>query len=158
MDPSLSPQVEQREDEHPHEIDEVPVEAHDFDGLVVAPPAREEAALAAVVVASPDLARDDEQEDHADRHVRAVEPRDHEEARSELRRTPRVSPGPHALHDELGPLERVHADEGCAEGGRYEHEYGGLLADVAVAEVDRNRHGAAAAAQHEGLDRDQDER
>src|ERR1700745_303791 len=31
-----SPQIEKRKDEHPHKIDEVPVQAGDFDDLVIA--------------------------------------------------------------------------------------------------------------------------
>ena len=33
---AASPQVEQREDEDPHQVDEVPVQAGDLDDLVVA--------------------------------------------------------------------------------------------------------------------------
>jgi len=38
-----SPKIEKGEDEHPHQIDEVPVQAGDLDDLVVALPAREKA-------------------------------------------------------------------------------------------------------------------
>src|SRR5690349_3419182 len=69
-----SPEIEEREDEYPDEIDEVPVEAHDLDALITSPAACEEAARAAVEVAAPDFSRDDDEEDHADRDVGAVEP------------------------------------------------------------------------------------
>src|SRR5262249_22604983 len=131
-----SPQIKESEDEDPHEIDEVPVQAHDFDDLVVASSAREKAASLYVKIAAPDLSRDDDQEDHTDGHVRTVEARDHEEARAELRRAPRIFPGPHALHDQLRPLEGLHADERCAERGGSEHQDRGFAAITAIAEVD----------------------
>src|SRR6267154_3549871 len=110
-----SPKIEECKDEHPHQIDEVPVQAGDFDDLVVPLPAREKAAPFHVEVSPPDLSRDRAQENHPDRHVRAVEAGDHEKARAKLRRTPRVFPGPDALHDQLGPFESLHSDEGCAK-------------------------------------------
>src|SRR5206468_6933302 len=75
-----SPKIKEGKDEHPNEIDEVPVQAHDFDDLVMALPAREKAAPFDVEVASPDFSRNREQENHTDRHMGAVEAGDHEEA------------------------------------------------------------------------------
>src|SRR5689334_7097952 len=72
MDRTL-PEVEEREDEHPDEVDEVPVQAGDLDDLVTL----------ALIVAAPDLERDDRQVDHPACHVQAVEPGDHEKARAE---------------------------------------------------------------------------
>src|SRR3954451_17689973 len=123
-----SPEIEEGKDEHPTQINEVPVKAHDLADLVVAPAAGEIAALATVEVATKDLTRDDQQEDHADRHVGAVEARDHEEARAELRRSPRVAPGPDPLQDQLGPLESLHADEGGAKRRGQQHQDRGLEA------------------------------
>src|SRR3954451_15943841 len=77
---ATSPEIKKRKDEHPHEIDEVPVQARDFDDLVMAFPACEKAAPFNIEVSPKDLSRDDDQEDHADRHVGAVEAGDHEEA------------------------------------------------------------------------------
>ena len=156
-DPS-SPEIEQGKDEHPYQIDEVPIEAHDLDDLVAALAAGEEAPPAAVEVATEDLARDDQQEDHADRHMGAMEARDHEEGRAELRCAPRVGPGPDPLRDQLGPLERLHPDEGGAEDRGEQHEGGAARAVAAIAEIDRHRHRSAAADQDEGHDRDQDQR
>src|SRR5215212_11261113 len=118
------PEIKQREDEHPDEVDEMPVQAGDLDDLVPPFPAGEEAPLLPVEVAAPDLAGDDEQEDHADRHVGAVEPRDHEEGGAELRRAPGVPPGPDALADQLAPLESLHADECRPEGRGGQHQRG----------------------------------
>ena len=71
--------------------------------------------------------RDHAQVDHAADHVQAVEAGDHEERRAELRRAHRVAPGTHAfLDDQLGPLERLHADERQAERGGREHQQRGL--------------------------------
>src|SRR6185295_1922062 len=98
-----SPEIKKGKDEHPHEIDEVPVQAGDFDDLVVSFPAREEAAPFDVEVSPPDLPRDGDQEDHADRDVSAVEAGDHEETCTKLRRAPRIAPGPDTHHDQLGP-------------------------------------------------------
>src|SRR5690606_19534864 len=96
---SSSPQVEECKNEDPDEIDEVPVQAHDLDAFVIASPAREETPRAGVIIAAPDLARDDQEEDHAERDMRAVEAGDHEERCAELLGTPWISPRPHALAD-----------------------------------------------------------
>src|SRR5918998_2843448 len=138
-----SPQVEEREDEDPDEIDEVPVQARDLDNLVVAAAARKEASSSGLKVAAPNLAGNDDQEDHAECDVRAVEPRDHEEGRTELRRSPRVLPWPHSLLDELGPLEGLHTDKCSAEQSRHEHEDRCLLAVASIAVVDCHRHRTA---------------
>src|ERR1700732_2074038 len=75
-----SPKIKKGKDEHPHKIDEVPVQARDFDDLVIPLPAREKAASLDVEVSPPNLARDGDQENHADRHVGTVEACDHEKA------------------------------------------------------------------------------
>src|SRR3546814_10456945 len=74
-----SPEIEDRKDEHPHQIDEVPIQAHDFDGLVVPLPAGEKAAPLVIVVSPPNFPGNEDREDHTDRDMRAVETRDHEE-------------------------------------------------------------------------------
>src|SRR5258708_33312897 len=86
-----SPKIKKGKDEYPHKIDEVPVQAGDFDDLVIPPPAREKAASFDVEVSPPSLARDGDQENHADRHVGAVEACDHGKSRAKLRRAPRVA-------------------------------------------------------------------
>src|ERR1700738_5002667 len=75
-----SPKVKKGEDEHPHKIYEVPVQAGDFDDLVMPLPAREKAVPFDIEVSSPNLSRDGDQEDNADRHMGAVEASDHEKA------------------------------------------------------------------------------
>jgi hypothetical protein len=75
-----SPKIKKGKDENPHKIDEVPVQAGDFDDLVVPLPAREKAAPFDIEVSSPNLSRDNDQENYADRHVGAVEASDHEKA------------------------------------------------------------------------------
>ena len=60
--------------------------------------------------------------------------------------------------DQLGPLERLHADEGGAENSRRDQQHEGRLAVPPIAEIDRQRHRAAAADQDEGHDRDQQQR
>src|SRR3990170_5225191 len=113
-----SPKIKKGKDKHPHEIDEVPVQAGDFDDLVMPLPAREKAGPFGIEISPPDLSRDGDQEDHAERHVSAVEAGYHEKACTKLRRTPGVFPGPHSFHDQLGPLESLHSDERCAKCGR----------------------------------------
>src|SRR5713101_5911553 len=73
-----SPKIENCEDEYPHQIDEVPIQAHDLDDLVFALPAGHEARPLVIQISPNDLCRRDQKENHADRHVRAVETRDHE--------------------------------------------------------------------------------
>src|SRR5262249_61820426 len=72
------PEIENGEDEYPDQIDEVPVQAHGFDDLVVAFPAGHEPRSLAIEVAAHDLDRHDDEEDDADRHVSAVKAGDHE--------------------------------------------------------------------------------
>src|SRR5258708_25873763 len=76
---ATSPEIKQGKDEHPHKIDEVPVQTGDFDDLVMPFPAREKTAPFDIEISSPNLSRDGDQENHADRHVGAVEAGDHEE-------------------------------------------------------------------------------
>src|SRR5437879_13892875 len=78
---ATSPEIKKRKDEHPHEIDEVPVQAGDLDDLVMPFPTCEKTAPFDIEVSPPDLSRNGDQENHADRHVGAVE-----SGRSEERR------------------------------------------------------------------------
>src|SRR6266699_6762638 len=77
---ATSPEIEKGKDEHPHKIDEVPVQAGDFDDLVMPFPAREKTAPFDIEVSPQTLSRDGDQEDNADRHVGAMEASDHEKA------------------------------------------------------------------------------
>src|SRR5207302_4160220 len=107
-----SPKIENCKNEYPHQIDEVPIQAHDFDDLVFSFPAGQKAWPLVIQISSQNLCRHDEKENHADRHVRAVETRDHEKSRAELGRAQGVAPGTYPLmDDQLGPLESLHADE-----------------------------------------------
>lgn len=57
--------------------------------------------------------------DDPSRYVESVEAGHHEEYGPKLRCTKWVAPGPYAfVKDKLGPLERLHANEGGAEGCR----------------------------------------
>src|SRR6185312_2690717 len=58
---STSPKIEEREDENPYQIDEMPVEPHDLDALILAAPAGEEAGRTGFIIAAPHLAGDDQQ-------------------------------------------------------------------------------------------------
>src|SRR5262249_59095402 len=110
-------------DEYPHQIDEVPVQAHDFDDLIVSLPAGEKASHFAVEVSTQHFSRNDDQEDHSDRHMGAVEARDHEKAGAKLIRAPRVDPRPHPFPDQLRPLETLHSDECAANCRGYHHQH-----------------------------------
>src|SRR5882762_11860662 len=104
-----SPKIENCEDEYPHQIDEVPIQAHDLDDLVFSLPAGHKARSLVIQIAPYDLYGHDDQENHADRNVRAVETRDHEEGRAKLRRPQGVAPGAYPLiEDQLGPLKGLH--------------------------------------------------
>src|SRR3977135_2887475 len=89
------PQIEECEDEYPHQIDEVPIQARDLHGLIGA---------LAVIKSRPDPAGYDSQVDHAGRDVQAVETGDHEKTRSKLWRAPGISPRTDPFGDELGPF------------------------------------------------------
>src|SRR6266480_8049719 len=91
------PKIENCEDEYPHQIDEVPIQTHGFDDLVVALPASQKARPLLIEVSPQRLDRHDDEEDHADRHVCAMKARDHEKARAELGRAHGVAPGTHPL-------------------------------------------------------------
>src|SRR6266850_3856798 len=87
----LLPEIKECEDEYPHQIDEVPVQARDLHGLVSA---------LAVIESCPDPPGYDCQIDHACRDVQAVETGDHEKRRPELRRTPGIAPRTDSFGDE----------------------------------------------------------
>src|SRR5258708_32883116 len=89
---ATSPEIKKGKDEHPHKIDEVPVQASDFDDLVMPLPAREKTTPFDIEVSPPNLSRDSDQENHADRHMGALEAGDHEKAYTKLLRAPRLSP------------------------------------------------------------------
>ena len=90
--------------------------------------------------------------------MRAVKPGDHEERRTELRRAPGIAPGTHAFEDQLGPFERLHADEARAKGGGREHQRRRFHPVLAVAVIHRHRHGSRTADQDEGHDGDEEQR
>src|SRR5215217_2801563 len=116
-----SPKVEKGKDEDPDQIDKMPVKAHGLDNLVTSSPAGEKARRSDVEISPPNLPRYNDEEDDADRHMRAMEARDHEESRAELGCAPRVAPGSDALQDQLAPFEGLHADERGAQGRRQQH-------------------------------------
>src|SRR6266581_7137641 len=92
-----SPKIEDCEDEYPNQIDEVPVQAHDLDDLVLTLPAGHEARPLVIQISPNNLCRHDEKENHAHRHVSAVETRDHEKNRAELGRPQGVAPGTYSF-------------------------------------------------------------
>ena len=89
----------------------MPVESHGFNDLVAPLPAGEKASPSSIEISPPYFSRDDEQENHADRHVRAVEARDQKKGRAKLRRSPGVSPRPDPFPDQRGPFESLRSDE-----------------------------------------------
>src|SRR2546421_7149474 len=146
-----SPQIENCKDEYPYQIDEVPVQAHDFDDLVFTLPPGHEARPLVIQISPNDLRRHDQKKNHADRHVRTVEARDHEKSRAELGRTQGVAPGTYSLmDDQLGPLEGLHPDERGAQCRGAQEQEESHLPVFFIAELDRHGHGPAAADQDEG--------
>src|SRR5437588_5022304 len=143
------PKIKESENEYPHQVDEVPVQAGDLHRLI---------APLTVIESAPNPQSYDSQVDNARRYVQAVEPGDHKETRSKLCRAQWVSPGTNSFPDELGPLERLHANERGPERRSDQHQRRGIGAMAAVAEVDGHRHGPAAGDQNHGHDRDQDQR
>src|SRR6266481_7547693 len=81
---SLLPKIEEREDEYPHQVDEMPIQARNLHGLI---------APHAVIKSSPNPESYDRQVNHACRYVQAVETGDHKERRPKLRRAQGVPPG-----------------------------------------------------------------
>ena len=90
-----SNQIEQREEENPHDIDEVPIEAADFNRCKV---------LSRNLVA-PDLGDHPQHDADANDHVQCVHPGHHEVKREEnfgvAERDLRVVPLEHAAGDEV---------------------------------------------------------
>src|SRR5438270_11805506 len=74
----------------------------------------------------------DSQVDNTRRYVQAVEPGDHKETRSKLRRAQRIRPGTNSFTDELGPLESLHANERGADRRRDQHQLRGIGAIAVV--------------------------
>src|ERR1700756_3530088 len=100
------PKIKESENENPHQVDEMPIQAGDLYRLIAPLP---------VIKSAPNPQSYDTQVDDARRYVQAVEPGDHKETRSKLRRAQRIPPGTNSFPDELGPLERLHTNECCAE-------------------------------------------
>ena len=74
-------------------------------------------------------------------------------------RAHRVAPGAYALfHDQLGPLEGLHADECGAQCRSDQQQDKGHLPVLFITKLDGHRHRPAAADQDEGHDRDQEQR
>src|SRR5258706_2813355 len=74
----VSPEVEKCKDEYPYQVHEVPIKPEDLDDLVLSPAAGKETASSLVEVPAPNLSSDPNQEDHADRYMRAVKSSDHD--------------------------------------------------------------------------------
>src|SRR6267143_4236915 len=128
------PKIKECENEYPHQVDEMPIQARDLHGLI---------APLAVIKSPPNPESYHRQVNHARRYVQAVETGDHEKRRSKLRRAQGIPPGTNSFPDELGPLERLHPNEGGAERCSDQHQRRGMAARPTVAELTGNRHGPA---------------
>src|ERR1700730_11323853 len=126
------PKIKEGENEYPHQVDEMPIQAGDLHRLI---------APLTGIKASPNPERYDSQVNHARRDVQAVEADDHKESRSKLRCAQGVPPGTNTFPDKLGPLERLHSNECRTERRSDQHQRRGIGAMAAVAEVDGHRHG-----------------
>src|SRR3546814_7751304 len=72
----LLPKIEQCEDEDTHQVDEMPVQAHELKGLVMRPPAGTEDRTRAILVSPPALSCSSDEVDQAEDHVGDMEARD----------------------------------------------------------------------------------
>src|ERR1700758_1515637 len=84
-------QVDQGHNEHPNQIDEVPVKRPDLD-------------VSGGIASSPVAQPDHDQSDHAADHVGHVQSGDGEESGAEHRRSPRVLEQARALADQTEPF------------------------------------------------------
>src|ERR1700686_5056434 len=103
---SFLPKIEECKDKYPHQIDEMPIQARNLHGLVAPLP---------VEKPPPTPKTYHRKKTPPRRYVQAVETGDHEKRRSKLRRAQGIPPGTNSFPDELGPLERLHPNEGGAE-------------------------------------------
>jgi cytochrome c oxidase subunit 1 len=84
--------------------------------FITAAPMGEETWRLMFEIATQNFDRHDDQENHADRHVKAMKAGDHEKTRTKLGGAHWITPRPHPfLDDQLGPLEGLHANERGAE-------------------------------------------
>lgn len=97
----------------------MPIKAQCLDHFIAPSPPSQEAPPLGIQRSSHHFTRHDQQEDHPDAHMGAMEAGDQKESRAELCRPPWVAPGPDAFMDELGPLEGLHPDKGNTENGRH---------------------------------------
>ena len=82
----------------------MPVKPGYFHHLVVA--------ACSIVEAGFNSSSGNDQVDNANAHMQPVKSRNHEKCRAELGRAHGVAPEAHAVvHDQFGPLERLHADK-----------------------------------------------
>src|SRR5262249_22436457 len=131
-----SHQVEQSKNKHPDQVDKVPVEAGELDTLRPrAPQGRSQG--------------QDDEDDQAGEHVRAVESRDEEEVGAEVRHAPGIAIEPGAGLDERGPFPGLHAEKRQAAQDRQKYE----AQDQVAAALPRGAHGGG----HGGAARNQGE-
>src|SRR5437667_11819100 len=100
------PKIKERENEYPHQVDEMPIQAGDLHRLI---------APLAVIKSAPNPQSYHSQVDNARRYVQAVETGDHKETRSKLHHAQRICPGTNSVQKQLGPFERLTSHERCAE-------------------------------------------
>ena len=147
-----SNQIEQREEENPHDIDEVPVKTADFNRREV---------LGRNLVA-PDLGDHPQHDADADDHVQRVHTGHHEVKREEnfgvAERDLGVVPLEHASGDEVlvpfvAVLDVLDPQEGAAENDRSDEPPRNRVAtSIGLRGPDGQRHGQAAGDQHDGVE------
>ena len=85
--------------------------------------------------------------------MKAVETGNHEKCGAELRRAHRVAPGTYTfVHNQLGPLERLHTNESRAQQRRCKHQPDGGFLVTPVTIINGHGHRAGAGNQHKGHD------
>ncbi len=124
------------------QIDEMPVETHDFDDLVVHFAARKSASAfhGRNMPRQTLRARDNGGGDHAERNVRCRKIGDHEKAGSELGRSPWGFQRPNAFMDRLVHSNTSIPTNIAHKGHNQQQQHNGFEAIAAVTEIDRHCH------------------
>jgi hypothetical protein len=101
----MSPQVKERKDKYPYQINKVPIKTGNFDHLIIAAPV-------AIIIARPNAGGSDDQINHTSGYVLSVKAGNHEEGCTKLWCPHRITPGSYTFfYDQFGPLKGLHTNK-----------------------------------------------
>src|SRR6266849_7312477 len=133
--------INQRYDEHPNNVNEVPIEPQDFEMIRV---------VATMLVEQPH----DDQGDNASADVQEVQPGDAKKGRTKQTGSPGILEQPHAFTDQPEPFTNMQEGESSSCRRRDENPAEGLRLVPLLRRPDTNQHGQTAGDQNQRHEHD----